>query len=420
MRIERLLLEHPADDGWSTFAFHPGMSIIGGVGPAERDALVSELIGSLTGTSNGVHTEFRTDKGKRFAVVRSSKVPHMVIDSGKQIEVTDHFTNEQGDINVFDGLDMSKDHTHLVLTDAELVHRGADDRDIDNLARLDQTLLWEIAEEIDATAARIDASSMMLTQITEKNSTTDFAVGEAAFDALEAISFSNENGGQRDPIFWVLGALVFGAVGVGTYVTSPSMITMITAAVAVAIALGMLAHGAWPIIAADRAGKGSPDGDSLFSMQLDRVNTMLAGNDSRKIYREATAAHEQATEAWISFTGGVDLTWTKVNRSHIENAAEMFRMGGFDPLAASPQFGALVCRLGRPESIRGESMPMIMSEPFASMTSDEKRAALHLLALSAGDGQRILLSADPEVAQWASEAAESGEYHLDIVAPSAA
>ena len=68
VRYERLILE--AGPNAVTVRFHPRLTVIAGVGRAEREGLVGECLGALAGGRSGAHLEVVDDGGRRLAVIR--------------------------------------------------------------------------------------------------------------------------------------------------------------------------------------------------------------------------------------------------------------------------------------------------------------------------------------------------------------
>ena len=55
VKCQRVIIE--AGGGTFTLDLHPRLSVIAGLGPAERESLIGEIIGALGGSRTGVHLE---------------------------------------------------------------------------------------------------------------------------------------------------------------------------------------------------------------------------------------------------------------------------------------------------------------------------------------------------------------------------
>src|SRR5206468_3561958 len=71
MRFQRLVLQ--SGNVAFTLPLHHRLTVIGGVGRAEREGLVGELLGALAGTRRGVRLEICDDAGRRLVVERGAR-----------------------------------------------------------------------------------------------------------------------------------------------------------------------------------------------------------------------------------------------------------------------------------------------------------------------------------------------------------
>ena len=68
VRVDRLVLE--AAGRSVALDLHPRLTVVTGVGAAEREGLVSEFVGALGSRRSGVHLEVTWDDGTPLAVFR--------------------------------------------------------------------------------------------------------------------------------------------------------------------------------------------------------------------------------------------------------------------------------------------------------------------------------------------------------------
>ena len=66
----------------------------------------------------------------------------------------------------------------------------------------------------------------------------------------------------------------------------------------------------------------------------------------------------------------------------------------------------------------GESLPLLLDDPFLALDASVKPALLELLSRSAGSPQVLLLTNDPDVLTWARLEALTGEIGILEAAPS--
>ena len=420
MRFQRLLLETGQEATWTSLDFHPAMTVVTGTNDANQGVVRRELINSLTTGRKGVHVELRTDRGRSLAVIRSDKAADMVLDADQQEDVTAEFTAD-GAIDLLSGmgLDPIASAIDMGVARGELMHRGADDRDLDRLARLDQGLLFELVEEVKRTTALVTQTESEFQQSIasvnapkENREQLDEAV--EAYHEMAYDQFSGSN--KRTGLYFAIAAVLAALTAAGL-VLATSIITIAAFALALAAALYTGYRFLEPKMQERKFRSAVADSgeDSLFSAQLGRVDGLLESGAIRSRKREAVEARDRAQQAWADFTGSADLNWVGENQELLARAAEMHRTAGLDPSQASETFGALVARLtfAAAEDPKLEALPVIIEEPFEAMRVEERHAALQLLAITAQNRQRIVVSNDPEVLRWAK--AGEAEQYLSIL-----
>ena len=115
MKCQRGIIE--AVGGTFTLDLHPRLSVIAGLGPPERESLISEIIGALGGSRTGVHLELRDATGRHLAVFRPKGERHRVIDVTTAEDVSHEFVGPGGQIDLLSrsGLDANTARAHLIL-----------------------------------------------------------------------------------------------------------------------------------------------------------------------------------------------------------------------------------------------------------------------------------------------------------------
>src|SRR3954471_8901967 len=90
MGYQRLALEYGSLA--FTLPLHPRLTVISGVGAPEREGLVGELLGAMTGTRRGVPLEGTDDHGRAFEILRGSRPEDdRIIDMETGVDVTPQF-----------------------------------------------------------------------------------------------------------------------------------------------------------------------------------------------------------------------------------------------------------------------------------------------------------------------------------------
>ena len=153
VKCQRVIIE--AGGGTFTLDLHPRLSVISGLGPAERDSLIGEIIGALGGSRTGVHLELRDAGGRHLAVFRPKGERHRVIDVTTAEDVSHEFVSGGGgqiDLLQRSGLNAATAAEHLVLGPKDFAAVDPIGERITLLAAVDQRSLWSAAERVIATA----------------------------------------------------------------------------------------------------------------------------------------------------------------------------------------------------------------------------------------------------------------------------
>src|SRR5437763_17919 len=164
MRYQRLLLEYGSLS--FTLPLHQRLTVISGVGPQEREGLVGELLGAMTGTRRGIHLEVADDQGRELVIERGERpADDRVLDRITGLDVTAEFRTGAGagcDVLAAIGLagDTARRRCRMSSADVRAASQG--DVLIARLARLDQGQLWPAAERLVASdrALRSEAEAV--------------------------------------------------------------------------------------------------------------------------------------------------------------------------------------------------------------------------------------------------------------------
>ena len=143
VRYERLVIDAGQD---KTFAldFHPRLTVVTGVGRNEREALMSELVGTLSSTRAGGHLEITDDRGRHLAVFRPHSGRHLVVDIDSGTDISSQFRTADGTIDLLavEGLDQATAKRQMRVTAQDLTTRTQGAELIRRLSGCDQGLIW--------------------------------------------------------------------------------------------------------------------------------------------------------------------------------------------------------------------------------------------------------------------------------------
>jgi hypothetical protein len=426
VRYQRLILEAGANA--VTVRFHPRLTVIAGVGRSEREGLVGELLGALAGGRGGAHLEVMDDMGRRLAIIRPAAGDDRVVESETGRDVTDEFTGPDGHVDVLGtlglGLDAARRRSRLSSTDVAAVSQS--DALVYTLAGVDQVKLWQTAERVRETDARLKAEAQ--------------SIGAAPEDApvIEEIERRHEEfeDAQRrhDDVrhhgIFIGGACAIGAIpaaAMNRFYALPFLVVAALATIASVVyrrRMARAAHREQEALAAAGA-------RSYIGFHLQRVNGLLEGTKSRQRLAEAAHEHRSAVDAWTALAGEVPVEWALTVREKILSVARRLRENGggshgaggaVQPDLASVEPAelahSLVARLAdlRHAFAGGESLPLILDEPLVGVDASVKQWMLELVGRSAGTPQVVYLTEDADIAAWARMEAVAG--HLAVIEPS--
>lgn len=425
MKLDRLVIE--AGQNTLTLDLHPRLTVLAGMGAIERESLVGELIGALSGSRPGLHLELEERSGRHLAVFRPTVGRHHIVDVDLAVDVTSEFLDSDGSCNLLThlALDSQSARRLMRLGAAELAassHRG---EAVEVLAGLDQRRVWAAAEALRqaegelTTEAEAIGSSPEDVAIIDEVEDRHIAVEHAA-DQLES---------TRKRTIWVGGASALATVP--SYVTIGNegllfaVIAMagVVASIVARLKLSRASH------AEDKA-LADAGASSYLGFQLQRVNGLLANDANRKVLMDVAGARRDALAEWHQLAGDIPVDWAIANHDEITAASQLRRevdaLGsmaagaggtGVDGEGSDDLAHVLVSHIAEARSAAGEGMPLLLDDPFRQLDPAMKPRLLELLGRSAGDPQIVFLTEDPDVAAWARLEALTGEVSLIEPAP---
>lgn len=409
MHFERLTIE--SGDATFTLPLDPRMTVIAGVGPAERDGLIAELVGGLSSGRSGVHLEICSDAGTRYAVRRPGGGPHRVIDLDDDRDVTSAFTSPDGQVNVLEraGLDVRRAKQAMRVTPTDLSTRTEVEERILSLAHVDQSRLWEVAAKVKEREQAVTDVAGELGDPTDGSALAEIERRHAEFEVAEA----DHEAARRVSLL------------VGANAAALALLLLLLGIFAIAVpflllAIGMTAYSAryWQRMEKARAEEeralAAAGAQSYMSFQINRVNGLLANDHQRKQMMKAAEYHRAALAEWQLLAADVSVDWALEYQRQIRTAAAKLRdaRGLRNPMAitmsrnettAADLTHTLLRRLAEVRSLGagGESLPIFLDEPFTRVPVEVKSELLGVLLDASQRQQVIFLTEDADVASWA-------------------
>lgn len=424
MRYQRLILEAGANA--VTVRFHPRLTVIAGVGRAERDLLVTEILSSLAGGRGGAHMELVDDFGRRLALIRSTNGTAdrvLEVDTGE--DVTEEFVTPTGGPDLLDrlGLTISEARRLCRLTASEMAVESQGDSLLTALASLDQTQLWAAAERVTKAGHRLAAESERAGANPEDAPLIEeIERHHASFEKAERRHDSIRHHG-----IFIGGACALAAIPAALLNRVTALPFLAVAALTTVVSIIFRRRMEKAAHAQDES-LAKAGAQSYIGFQIQRVDRMLDGQKSLARLAEASEDYRRSLEHWQGLAGDVTPEWAAAHREEISELAAKLAstristgewsmaqgLPDIDPAELAHWLAArftALRRVGPP----GESMPLILDDPLIGVEAGVKQWILELIGRSAGSPQVVYLTADPEVAAWARLEAMAG--HLAVLEP---
>jgi hypothetical protein len=419
VRVDRLVLE--AAGRSVALDLHPRLTVVTGVGSAEREGLVSEFVGALGSRRSGVHLEVTWDDGTPLAVFRPEGGDHRVVNVTQGMDVSDIFQSAKGGIDLLQGtgLDTSQARRLLRCTAADLQTSSHHDEVIRRLAGIDQQVLWHYAEVCEATHRGLRTAAEIA------GSEPEDAVAAEAIEERHAVLLSaqDDHDRVRRLSFFVATFSALGAAPLsmleGSVMAMPFVLFASVAAITSIIFWNRVRRASNAESEALEAA-GVP---TYLGFHLDRVNSLLANDRARRVLLEAADVHRAARSDWEQLVGNsVTTEWATEHKDEILAAARLRQdvasssaigaTGGGDLIARFAQ--ALDTRLAavRNVGLRHMTLPLILDDTFQGIDSALKPPLLELLSRATVSQQVLFLTNDPDVANWARAEAIAGNLAL--------
>jgi DNA repair exonuclease SbcCD ATPase subunit len=424
VHIERLTIE--AGDATFALDLHPSLTVIAGVGQAERRGLLGELVGALGSGRSGVHLELRADSGTRYGLLRPVDGPARVISLARGIDVTPSFTSPDGQVNILEraGLTARAARSTMRLTATDLTTRSQLEERVLRLAHVDQARLWDVARKVQEREAQVaEAAASVGSDVDDAVIFEEIERRHAEFEAAQT---------EHERVRRV--SLLVGANAAVLAIPLAGLYGLAAAVPAVMLAIGMTIYSylAWQKMEQARrdeqAALSQAGAQSYLTFQINRVNNLVSDDHQRRQMMQAAEYHRAAVAEWRLLAGDISVEWAVEHKGEVRAAATRLR----DTVGAANRMGghlspveettadlahALLHRLNQLRELGagGESFPLLLDEPFPDVDPAVKADLLELLMRASVRQQVIFLTEDTDVASWARVEAMTG--NVAIVEP---
>ena len=417
MRYEHLVIQ--ADGNNFDVEFHPRLTVITGVGRLEREGLINELVGALGSSRSGVHAELAADNGGRFAIFRPEGARHRVIDVERSADVTQHFCNQAGDIDLLAGagLDLRSARRRMRVTSGDLTTTSQTDQIVRRLAAIDPTVLWSAAERVRITEDHLQAEAETM----QANAEDAEVIQRIEHRHQEFVDAQRRAELFRRLSFFCAAGAALAAVPMAMFVGRIAAMPLIMAAAIVAMLSFREFGNLEEAEDEERKALRAAGAQSYLGFHLQRVNGLLASDQHRKKLMRAAEEHRASIDGWKQLVGDVDVNWVLERRDAITTMAaqrqalsethQSYAHPSLDNSATADLAQALITRLADVRTLGpgGESFPLILDDPLRELPQQVKPSLLERLVRASSMQQLIFLTEDPDVSSWARLEAMTGE-----------
>ena len=420
MRYKRLTLG--AGEQAVAIDFHPRLTVVAGVGAIERDCLVGELLGAMSGTRRGTSVELLDDNGLGITIDRTQTEGDVATDAtGRNVNA--NYKQADGRLDVLRSLGLDLDtvrrRCRLSATDIAASSRG--DALVEQLAIADQMTLWKVAAQLQQSDAVLKTEAEFIGASVEDAPIIEQI--EQRHQEFEAAQSHHES--IRHHGIFVGGACAIGAIPAYLMVvwTALGFVGVAAAFTAFSIMTRRRMEHAKELEVEALSMAGA---ESYIGFHIRRMNELLEGQQNRERIAGAARAHREASEAWKEIAGEITLEWALTNQDKVKAAAKRRAAGTPKSVEAGPDLSTvepaelaqtLIARVAELRKIGtgGQSLPLILDDPLRGVEASVKQWMLELIGRSAGSPQVLLFTDDPDVASWARMEAMAG--HLSVIEP---
>lgn len=404
-----------------SLGLHPRLTVIAGVDDDVRSELCEALIGALGSQRTGVHLELVEDGGRQLSVFRPATGSHRVVDVRTGSDVSEEFRSPESRIDLLAHHGIARDRAaDLLHLNREKLHadQHGDER-VNRLADVDQRLLW-------SAAARVQITDEELLSL---NSDIDLASEDADIVSVVEKRHQSVETATEELVRLRRRAAIVAAISLAAalpvWYFEPSKALPVLAIGLITVVLTFLYRARVEAAQmAERKALAQAGADSYLSFVVQRVDGMFSGTEQRKRLTAVADDHRTAAVRWTQIAGDVSVEWAIAHHDDIQATArlkeELRSLGNVSATASEVSeetaelAHSLIIHMTRLRAIgrAGESMPLIIDDPFLDIPAPTRAALLELLARSAGSPQLVLLTEQADVADWARLEALTGEVAL--------
>jgi hypothetical protein len=422
MRFQQLVLQ--AGSSEVTLAFHPRLTVIGGLGREEREGVISELLGVMAGVRENTRLDLVDDAGRRLSVRRASAHDRdKVLNLENAHEISLEYLNG-GRIDLLHalGLDLDRARRRCRLSPDDIIAGSRGESLVASLATRNQSQLWSAAERVRAAEIRLSEEAQPIRPTADDGLVLE-DIEQRHLD-FEAAGNRHDMVRQHSLFIGGICALAAGpAIVMGYWTAAPFLaVALLTLAVSFVTRrrLSKARH-------AERAALAGVGASTYVGFHMQRISDRLDRHEERPSLTAAGSERREAIAAWQVLAGGVSADWAFAMRDRITAAAARLRARGrvrsYHTATSAGQptpaelAEALMIRLAdlRHVGPDGESFPLILDEPLVGIDLPVKQWMLELVARTAGLPQIVYLTKDPDVAAWARIEALAGQ--LEVIEP---
>lgn len=426
MKFSRLAVQ--ASDQTIDISFHPRLTVVTGVGSTTRESMIQELLGGLSTHRSGTHIEVVTDAGRTLTIFRPPAAPHRVIDRTGQRDVTGEFTRSDDTIDLLDsmGIDAATARRRARVGPSDLISSAQSPDVVTRLARIDQRALWSDAHRVQI--AR-DAAARHGEHHDEESEVEDASLTERIDHNYHALDGAAAQADRTRLLAAVVAIVSLFGAGISATTNTTATIVFIAVAVATTITAFVFRARVEYYRRQLDAALSESGSDSYLSYQLDRIDGYISSEHRRRHRAAVEADVTDALARWHRTAGDVDVDWALEHRPAIEAAARLTagtvthrptpgtlvpRDAGDD---APELIDALITRFAESRGLGtdGESLPLLLDEPFSGVDPGVRPALLAVLLDQSRKSQVILLTNSEDIMSWARLEEMTGA--LSIVGP---
>lgn len=401
MRIDRIELATETDK--VELRFHPRLTLVSGLGRLEREALSNEVLGAIGAGRAGLSVDMVADNGRCLEVQRPLTGPATVRDAVNCEDLTDRFLNGET-VDVLRTLGLSRSKARELLHFGVRNLQSTDDLDstVARLAAIDQETLWSTAiqmAEIELEIAAIleeepvnDPLALTAERIEHVHAERDMAADE--MDKARSQS--------------VVGSIALVLIGIAVaLITHPLLsIPFILGAAGMAFRAWQKAREYEEAVMAEDAVLSEAGIGSYLNFQLKKVDELTSNKVVRTRALELAELQRMTTDGWEAIVGqGVTLEWAAAHRDQIAAAADRIAGGGSTGYSKGHPTECLARSFVAARGAVGETIPMLVDEPFLSLDDAELLDVQNALTTYAPHIQFVIMSSDPRMLRWAKEQA---------------